>query len=244
MHFLLIDPTETALELIPYFLKEELEVGIVITKEYTSQSILKNVSASVKFFDLAIDEWNSKLSIVSAVSWSYAGAKFLNKISNQIKLANASAAELKKQLIDQYFYNIPLYNNTSYFETLSYKGRHVLIGAFSYIDGKWSLYTDFNSSEYKNLIESVYLNLDNLGIINGPGQSFCLPHGDIKVKQHTANGNWVINRNLVTRNFLDIWPTVVKNEESNPKKSINKFYQWADSGGSTKKFKLCEPDKT
>lgn len=243
MHFLLIDPTETALKLIPYFLQEDLKVGITITKQYQTFDILKNIDTKVDFFDLNINSWNNELKITSAVSWSYSGARFLNDIGSQVALSNINTDLLNSYRISQYLHNIPIYENTVYFETLSYKGRHVLIGAFKFIDNQWKLYQDCNSKEFQNYIESAYYNLDSTGVINGPGQSFCFSDGTIKIKQHTANGNWIVNRNLVTRNFVDIWPTVVKNEDTNPKRSINKFYQWADSTGSSKRFKRCDAGK-
>lgn len=236
MHFLLVDPTETALKIIPYFLQEELKVGIAITKQYQTHDILRNIDVNVDFFDLNIDDWNSDLKITSAVSWSYSGARFLNDISSQITLSNISTDLIKGYRVSQYLANTPIYESTVYFETLSYKGRHVLIGAFKFVDNQWKLYQEFDSKEFQNYIESVYSNLDSAGVINGPGQSFCFSDGTIRIKQHTANGNWIINRNLVTRNFVDIWPTVVKNEDTNPKRSINKFYQWVDSTGSSKRF--------
>lgn len=240
MDFLLVDPSDIMLKLIPGFLSAKVSVGVVFTEKGI---VPENIDAdNVSIIELRNNSWNNQLQIVSAVAWSYPGYQFLESISNQILLSNIDNKIFKLHRQQQYLTN-PVRNGTTYFETLSYKGRHVLINASKFNDSKWSVGLDFDQ-QLTDQIELVWANLDNTGVINGPCQTYLLPDGSIKLKFNTANASWVANKGLVTRHLLDVWPWVVEAERTNPKRSINRFYSWVERTGNAKRFRLRNVDES
>lgn len=235
MHILFVDPSEIATRVIPAFIKNQLDVGIVISKGSAFNDTSKNIDITkIKLFDLNEKEWNYDAKIVSAVAWSQPGQEFLESISGQIMLANVQDPALKKLRADQYM-DQSLTEGTVFIDTLSYKGRHIVMSVWKFINGQWKLFQDFNTDEFVNAIELAWENLDAAGVITGPSQSY-LFDGIIKLKFHPTNAAYAASKTLVTRHWIEIWPTIVANEEKNPKKSINTFYEWSEKFGNSKRF--------
>ena len=235
MHLLLIDPSEIASRVIPLFTKSQQQVGVVISKGSSLGDASKNIdTAKVKLFDLNKEAWNSDIKVVSAIAWSKTGHEFLESISNQVSLANISDTGSKKIRAEQYM-NQPPNDGTIFIDTLSYKGRHVVMSVWKFINGQWKLFQDFSTSEFVDAIEHAWTNLDAAGIINGPSQSY-LSDGVIKLKFHPTNAAYAASQTLVTRHWIEIWPTVLAHEETNPKKAFNSYYDWVERSGSSKRF--------
>ena len=236
MHILFVDPSEIATRIIPVFVSRRLKVGIVSTKPVDTESIYTNIDKNeVEIIDLTQQSWNKEIKIISAVSWSQAGQEFLESVSSQIALTNINDASMRVSRISNYM-NQSVDENSVFIDTFSYKGRHVVMSVWKFINKEWKLFQNFKTAEFIDCIERAWANLDSAGVINGPNQSYLLPNGDIKIKFHPTNAAYGASRGLVTRHWVDIWPTVVEHEEKNPKKSINSFYDWVEKTGSSKQF--------
>ena len=234
MHFLFVDPSEIAVRVIPALASRQLKVGIVSTKSQTNDSVYIDVDKTkVKIIDLK--NWDKEIRVVSAVSWSLLGQEFLESIHDQIMLTNINDELMRRNRISNYM-NQPANENCVFIDTFSYKGRHVVMSVWKFVDNQWKLFQNFSTLEFIDCIERAWANLDVLGVINGPSQSYLLPDGDIKIKFHPTNAAYSASRGLVTRHWVDIWPTVIEYEEKNPKKSINSFYDWVEKTGSSKQF--------
>lgn len=234
MNFLFVDPSLIAARIIPAFRGRNLKIGIVVTKGSSLvDGINPNDISHAEIIDLNNVGWDTSQKVVSAVAWSRAGFEFLESISDQVALSNVDS--LKQKRLDAYF-DQPAVNDVVFIDTLSYKGRHVVMSVWKFVNGEWKLFQDFAVDEFKDAIEQAWANLDACGVINGPSQSYILPTGEIKLKFHPTNAAYAPSRGLVTRHWFDIWPTVTEHEEANPKKSLNTFYDWVEKTGNSKRF--------
>jgi len=235
MHILFVDPSEIAIRVIPAFIKNQLEVAVVITagnQLHDPNGVVE--TNKIKLYDLNKEAWNQEVKAVSAVSWSCAGQEFLDSISDQIMLTNVSDPAMQKSRQDLYMNQAPS-NDTIFIDTLSYKGRHVVMSVWKFLDGQWKLFQDFDTDEFVDAIERAWNNLDANGVINGPSQSYVI--GDtIKLKFHPTNAAYAASKTLVTRHWIEIWPTIIAHEQQNPKKSINSYYDWVERSGNSKRF--------
>lgn len=236
MNLLFIDPSLVATRIIPAFRGRNLEIGILISK---GKSLVEGLNlpdlGPIKIIDLNKDQWDENLKITSAVAWTEEGFKFLESISSQVTLSNVEVPAMSQQRVDSYF-NSPPVDDTVFIDTLSYKGRHVVMSVWKFVAGEWKLFQNFDQQEFKDAIERAWANLDAKGVINGPSQSYLLPSNEIKLKFHPTNAAYGASRGLVTRHWFDAWPGVIENEEKNPKKSINSFYDWVERTGNSKRF--------
>lgn len=236
MHQLFINPSEIATRIIPAFKARNLDVGILLTQGKTLETGVNLADLStINVIDLNKDTWNQDLKIVSAVAWCGQGHAFLESISDQVALSNVAIPGYRDARLNCYLRS-PVEENTVFIDTLSYKGRHVVMSVWKYQDSQWKLFQDFKTPEFVNDIELAWSNLDSLGVVNGPSQSYILPSKEIKLRYHPTNAAYGPSRGLVTRHWFDIWPTVVENESKNPKKSHNSFYDWVEKFGSSKRF--------
>lgn len=235
MHFLFIDPSSLATRVIPVFLSRRLKVGVVMTQKQNADDLLGGINTKeVELFDLDKQAWNADVKVTSAVSWSKSGQEFLESISPQVALSNISNEHMRNLRNSQYI-DSAVVENTIFIDTLSYKGRHVVMSVWKFI-GEWKLFNDFQTPEFADAIEKAWANLDESGVINGPSQTYILPNDSIKLKFHPTNAAYAASRGLVNRHWIDIWPTVVEYELVNPKKSHNSYYDWVEKFGNSKRF--------
>jgi hypothetical protein len=108
-------------------------------------------------------------------------------------------------------------------------------------DKKIELKTTFND-EYTNLIEKVFENLDNLGIINGTTQTYVDINGISGIRQHPSNLTYQHQKSGTARHWFDVWPGVTMNcgVKSN-NKSFRSFYEWAEATGKSSKIYTAKP---
>jgi hypothetical protein len=203
----------------------------------TNGSSLTTSDSDIDFSTISIlkeEEWNDKETVTSAIAWNLDGVRFLESIGSQLLIKNnPESARLR---VASYYTDQPK-ENTVYIDTISYKGRHVVISAWKYFnDTGWKLYSNFLTAEWKAQIERAWANLDSVGILNGPSQSYILPNGSIKIKLHPTDAAWVASRPIVSRHWAQIWPTIVKQEKEDANKTHRSFYGWVLKTGSAKKF--------
>lgn len=232
MKILFINPSEIATRIIPSFGLLNTDIGILLTagKKLETSTNLEDI----KIIDLAQESWNNDLKIVSAVAWDSEGHKFIESIIDQIVLSNVNIPGYIDKRIGSYL-SSPVEEGTIFIDTLSYKGRHVVMSVWKYLSEEWKLFEDFRVPEFINAIEQAWANLDAHGAINGPSQSY-ITQGNIKLKFHPTNAAYGASKGLVTRHWFEIWPVVIEHELDNPKKSIMKFYEWVEKSGSSKRF--------
>lgn len=236
MKILFINPSEIATRIIPAFKVKNSEVAVLLTNGRTLESGTVPADLSnVRIIDLAKEEWDRSLKIMSAVAWDQEGHKFLESINDQIALCNVNIPGYIDKRKSSYL-NLPVEEDTIFIDTLSYKGRHVVMSVWKYIGGQWKLFQEFKVPEFINAIEHAWANLDAQGVINGPSQSYVMPGNIIKLKFHPTNAAYGASKGLVTRHWFEIWPVVIEHEINNPKKSINSFYDWVERSGSSKRF--------
>ncbi len=236
MKLLFVNPSEIAIRIIPAFKIRNDEIAILLTKgKILAVGTVPADLSNVKIIDLNKEEWNQELKIVSAVAWDQEGHEFIESIIDQVALSNVNIAGYIDKRKSSYL-NQPVANGTIFIDTLSYKGRHVVMSVWKYIEGQWKLFQDFKVPEFVNAIETAWSNLDMHGVVNGPSQSYVFPDSTIKLKFHPTNAAYSASKGLVTRHWFEIWPTVIEHETNNPKKSINSFYDWVERSGNSKRF--------
>lgn len=239
-HLLIVNPREAVLRLVKAghtSKSSAMTFTIVLTKDV--KTILGEQYFNAKVIDLKQEEWDTSIKFVSAFSYDYSGQQFLNEISDQIILSNDKTGN-DARLKNYYRAQPPV--GCQLIETLSYMGRHVVVSCLDFLeDKKISMKTTFDD-EYTNLIEEVFENLDNLGIINGTTQTYIDIGGIAGIRQHPSNLTYQHQKNGTARHWFDVWPGVTMNcgVKSN-NKSFRGFYEWAELTGKSSKIYTAKP---
>lgn len=132
------------------------------------------------------------------------------------------------------------------FNFLSYKGKHVLLDAFVFKQGKWTLFSQNQTGEYfSTRVNAALAFLDQCKVINGPSQVYVSPalQMNLLLRARTFAGRGM--NKASTKAFSDIWPTVVRLEsdgESNKAKMA--FDIWAELNGPDNQFTVPVVGKT
>jgi hypothetical protein len=240
IHLLIVNPRDAVLRLVKA--GHTSKVGkmtftIVLTKDV--KTILGEQYFNATVVDLKQDEWDTSKQYVSAFSYDYIGQQFLNEISGQVILSNDKTSS-DARLRNYYRAQPPV--GCKLVETISYMGRHVVVSCLDFLeDKKISMNTTFDN-KYTNLIEEVFENLDNLGIINGTTQTYVDISGIAGIRQHPSNLTYQHQKSGTARHWFDVWPGVTMNcgAKSN-NKSFRGFYEWAEATGSSSKLYTAKP---
>lgn len=224
---LLVNPNEQAESLVRLLSANNISYQIV-----TTNGQMFSYPADINVLDLTTEQWDASKVYKSAIAWHASGQRWLDGISDQIVLHNKPLVDRKEHYLTSKF-EVEL---GKMFNIVSYKGRHVIIDAFVYKDAKWNIIRDQSLPFFVNGVEDAFAFLDTVGILNGPSQVFIEPSGKISVKLIPKNHN---AKNISTRNFLEVWPNLIKLEVEQPKKTILEFYNWIERTGSAKQFQLA-----
>lgn len=240
-HLLIVNPREAVLRLIKagHISKAQgaMTFTVVLTKDV--RTMLGEQYFNAKVVDLKTEEWDTSTMYVSAFSYDYSGQQFLNEIHDQIQLSN-SKEESDIRLQKYYRAQPPV--GSKLIETISYMGRHVVVSCLDFIeDKKISMRSKFDD-EYAEMIEGVFENLDNLGIINGTTQTYIDTTGIAGIRQHPSNLTYQHQKLGTARHWFDVWPGVTMNcgIKSN-NKSFRGFYEWAEATGTSSKIYTAKP---
>ena len=240
IHLLIVNPREAVLRLVKVGHTSKagtMTFTIVLTKDV--KTILGEQYFNARVIDLKQEEWDTSIKYVSAFSYDYSGQQFLNEIGDQIMLSNDRTNDNARL---QSYYRAQPPVGCQLIETLSYMGRHVVVSCLDFLeDKKIELKTTFND-EYTNLIEKVFENLDNLGIINGTTQTYVDISGISGIRQHPSNLTYQHQKSGTARHWFDVWPGVTMNcgVKSN-NKSFRSFYEWAEATGKSSKIYTAKP---
>jgi len=171
----------------------------------------------LSILDLNTNPWDRSQIYKSALSWTNGGQRWLDGLANQIVLHNEPLpTRAEYYLADKFEFELG-----KMFNTLSFKGQHVIIDAFVYKDAKWSLIKDQTLPFFINGVERAFTFLDHVGVLNGPCQVFIKPDGKLSI-----------------RRFLDIWPAVLALEVTDSIEASNVFHSWIERTGPAKQFQL------
>ena len=227
---LLVNPTANAAKFINYLEERQLTYKVVVT----GGAMLGYVPLE-HVIDLNTNPIDPELKCKSAIAWNYAGQRFVEAINSQIVLANTH--HQTKERLASNANNVPKVENSTIFETATYKGRHVLLSAMICKNDTWTLFKDQAHPFFIDNIERAFAELDAVGVLNGPAQVFLNPSDQsCSIKLRPVDSEYIYN--AVTKHFFDIWPIVLLNEVDNPKKALLSFYDWAERKGSSKTYQL------
>ena len=241
IHLLIVNPREAVLRLVKAgFLSKAqgpMTFTVVLTKDV--RTMLGEKYFNAKVIDLKTEEWDTSTKYVSAFSYDYSGQQFLNEISDQIILSNDKDSN-DTRLRNYYRSQPPV--GCKLIETLSYMGRHVVVSCLDFIeDKKISMRATFDD-EYADMIEEVFENLDNLGVLNGTTQTYIDATGIAGIRLHPSNLTYQHQKFGTERHWFDVWPTVTMNcgVKSN-NKSFRSFYEWTEASGPSAKIYKAKP---
>jgi hypothetical protein len=185
----------------------------------------------LNILDLNSSPWDRSKIYKSALSWTTGGQRWLDGLDNQILLHNKPVADRTEHYLTSKFKS----ELGKLFNTISYKGQHVIIDAFVYKDAKWNLIKDQTLPFFIDGVESAFAFLDSIGIQNGPCQVFIEPQGKAMIRMVPKD---LGTANISTRSFIDIWPTILSLEEAKPASAKLAFYSWIVRTGPAKQFQL------
>ena len=129
-------------------------------------------------------------------------------------------------------------DGTWVFETVSYKGRHVLNCGLLSREGNRHLVKKQSNPHFENQVEYAFEALDDMGIVNGPAQIFIYPDDSISMRLFPIDS--LLTQNGIKRHFMDIWNVILQREVETPKRALLAYYDWAERFGPTKKFQLIQ----
>ena len=229
---LLINPHEKAYDTLLAFKAQGLTCKAVITPGY------------VKEADFVGQEDRTRLKEVTAVTTALAfgknGQNIVEELNSagKIILGNLSTpARFQKRLQDYFNYDTQVKTGTWLFETVSFKGRHVLCYSKFYNEAYGWKFIDRSKQDlpfFSGRIEEVFEYLDAMGVLNGPTQVYI--DNESKFSIRFCPG--IQNSEKLQKHFSHIWPEVLAQEKKDTKLAMSAFYSWADRFGSAKRFSL------
>jgi hypothetical protein len=222
---LLVNPTANATKFIDYLEERKLTYKIVVT----GGAMLGYVPQE-HLIDLNINPIDTESTYKSAIAWNFAGQRFVEAINSQIVLAN-TPHQLKERLVSNAV-DVPKVENSTIFETVTCKGKHVLLSAMIYKNGKWILFKDQAHPFFVDNVKRAFTELDSIGVLNGPALVFLCPTDKTcSIKLHPVDSDYIYNS--VTNHFFDVWLPVLS--ASNPREA---FDDWVERNGSNKTYQL------
>lgn len=208
-----------------------LEAGNVSYQILTTAGQMFAYPPGLNILDLNTSPWDRSKIYKSALSWTNGGQRWLDSLDDQIVLHNKPVIDRAEHYLSNKFE----FELGKLFNTISYKGQHVIIDAFVYKNAKWNVIKDQTLPFFINGVESAFTFLDSVGILNGPCQVFIEPSGKSMIRMVPKALGPV---NISTRSFIDIWPTILSLEDTKPASARLAFYSWIVRTGPAKQFQL------
>lgn len=234
---LLINPHESAYNtLLPIFKSQDLICKSIVTPDYLHEAKWVTDEDHVFLEDITM--------VTTALGFGLNGQSLVETLNStgKIVLGNLSWSDLVQKRLQHYlnFSNTKINNETWLFETVSFKGRHVLCYSKFY-NHEWKFIgrSEQNLPFFSDKIEEVFEYLDVMGISNGPAQVYIDSESKFQINLDMwANNLDKINLNQLQKHFIHIWPKVLAQGKKNTKLAISTFYRWVDQFGSSKRFSL------
>jgi len=208
---LLVNPTANATRFIDYLKERKLTYKIVVTG-----GVMLGYVPHEHLIDLNTSPIDTELKCKSAIAWNFAGQRFVEAINSQIVLTN-TPHQSKERLMSSAA-DVPIVENSTIFETVSCKGKHVLLSAMIYKNGGWTLFKNQYHPFFIYNTKRAFTELDTIGVLNGPAQVFLCPTSKISsIKLHPIDSDYIYNS--VTNHFIDVWLSVLS--ANNPQEAFN-----------------------
>lgn len=227
---LLINPHKKAYNTLLAFKAQGLTCKAVITPGYANEALFVNEEDRVQLKEIS--------TATSAIAFGKNGQNIVEELNSagKITLGNSSTpARFQKRLQDYFNFDTPIKTGTWIFETVSFKGRHVLCYSKFYDEAYGWLSIDRSKQDlpsFSGRIEELFEYLDDTGVLNGPTQVYV--DGESKFSIRFCFG--VQQTEKLQKHFSKIWPEVLAREKKDTKLAMMSFYSWAERYGSSKRF--------
>jgi hypothetical protein len=188
---------------------------------------------ALQVLNLNTSPWDRSQRYKSAIAWDNSGQRLLDRINGQIILHNKPLSDRTVHYLTSKFE----FELGRVFNILSHKGQHVIIDASFYKNAKWNLIKDQKLPFFTSGVECAFTFLDSIGIINGPSQVFIEPDGKLSISMIPRDNN---TAKISTRQFLDIWPTILSLEDYNVSSASSSltFFDWIVRTGPANQFQF------
>lgn len=229
---LLINPNKRAYDTLLTFKSQGLTCKAVVTSGYASEALFVNEEDRVQLKEIS--------TVTSAMAFGPNGHRIVEELnsSEKIVLGNLSTpGRFQKRLQDYFSFDTKVKTGTWLFETVSFKGRHVLCYSKVYTEAYGWRLIDRSKQDlpfFSGRIEEVFEYLDSMGVLNGPTQVFI--DNESKFSIRFCFGIQQIEK--LQKHFSHIWPEVLAQEKKDTKLGMSAFYSWADRCGSSKRFEV------
>ena len=232
---LLVNPTLNAYKFVDLFKEKGITYNIVITNGHLvsfdiDSEFLYNYNTSPALGD--------DKTFISAVGFNLAGQRVIEKLTQADKILLSNVKDKTTARLENWNTGDEP-EGTWLFETVSYKGRHVLNCCLIFKEGKWLLFKNHSTNPYfATQVEYAFEALDDMGITNGPAQVFINKDESISIRTFPIDST--NTQSLIKKHFIDIWNVILQREVETPKRALLAYYDWAERFGPTKKFQFFD----
>lgn len=230
---LLINPHETAYNALLPFKSQGLTCKAVLTPGYVNEAHFVDLQDRILIKDVD--------TVTSAMAFGQNGQRIVEELNSagKVVLGNLSTpSRFQKRLQDYFNFDTKVKTGTWLFETVSFKGRHVLCYSKFYNEAYGWKFIGRSKQDlpfFSSRIEEVFEYLDSMGVLNGATQVYI--DNESKFSIRFCPG--IQNSEKLQKHFSHIWPEVLVQEKKETRLAMSAFYSWADRFGSAKRFDIA-----
>lgn len=230
---LLVNPTLNAYKFVDFFKEKGITYNIVITNGHL---VSYDIDSEFLYNYNTSPALGNDKTFKSAVGFNLAGQRLVEKLTQEDKILLANVKDKSTARLENWSRgNEP--DGAWLFETVSYKGRHVLNCCLLLREGKWVLLRNQSITHFETQVEYAFEALDDMGIKNGPAQIIINKDETISIRTFPIDNN--DTQRSIKRHFIDIWNVILQREVEAPKRALLAYYDWAERFGPTKKFQFA-----
>lgn len=229
---LLINPHETAYNMLLDFKSQGLACKALVTPGYASEALFVNEEDRVRLKEIS--------TVTTAMAFGQNGQSIAEELNSagKVVLGNLSTpSRFQKRLQSFYQHDTKVKTGTWLFEIVSFKGRHVLCYSKFYNEAYGWKFIDRTKQDlpfFSGRIEEVFEYLDTMGVLNGPTQVYIDNESKFSIRFCPR----IQDVKQLQKHFSHIWPEVLAQEKKDTKLAMSAFYSWADRFGSAKRFDI------
>jgi hypothetical protein len=230
---LLVNPTQNHYNFLDFFKEKGITYNIVVT---AGQLVSYSIDSKFLYNHNTGPPFSDDATFKSAIGCNLAGQRLVERLTQEDRILLSNLKDKATARLENW-YNGSEQEGTFLFETVSYKGQHVLNCCLSFKEGKWTLFENQSAQEFVNKVEYAFKALDDMGIRNGPAQIFIDTGDGVSIRTYPVDD--MHTQRLIKRHFMDIWNVILQREVEAPDQTLFAYHDWAERFGPTKKFQFA-----
>ena len=230
---LLVNPTENHYKFLDLFKEKGITYNIVVTAGHLASY---HIDSKFLYNHNVGPSLSNDVTFKSAIGCNLAGQRLVEKLTQEDRILLSNLKDKATTRLKNW-YSGAEQQGKLVFETVSYKGQHVLNCCLSFKEEKWTLFENQSDQDFVNKVEYAFEALDDMGIRNGPTQIFIDTGNGVSIRTFPLDGTPA--HRFIKRHFMDIWNVILQREVDTPAKSLVAYQEWAEQFGPTKKFQFA-----